>query len=415
MLTPEDNELLTRVEGDAPMGRMLRRHHWVPALRAARLEADGAPVRVRLFGQNLVAFRATDGRIGMFDEACPHRGASLTLARNEDCALRCIFHGWKFDVSGKVIEVPTEPNYPERLMAGVKLKHYPVREAGGLVWTYLGDLETPPQFPDFGFTTYPDTHLSVAVTPLPFNWVQGIEATIDSAHIAFLHRDWMEGLNGIYEAAAENMAPDYEIEDRPYGFRGAALRPLRNGTTHVRITEYIMPYYTSQPTRDGQGSFQILVPIDDVNTNWWFIRWTKNPPVRLGNLAPKDTDPDNWVPLPGTAETAWGQDRESMKKGSFAGFNISILTEDTVCQASMGPIVDRSQEHLSTGDKAVVRVRRMLLQAVGEFMEGRPPMGTDPGICYREIHGCMDVLPSGQVWQEHLTFAESDWSLEAAE
>ena len=149
MLSKEKNELLTRVEHGASMGQFLRQY-WVPAVRAARLERDDAPTRVRLFGENFVAFRATDGRVGFFDEGCPHRLASLTLARNEDCALTCIFHGWKIDVSGKVVDVPTEP--AERAFFGdkVKVNHYPVREAGGLIWVWLG-LGEPSPFPAFAF------------------------------------------------------------------------------------------------------------------------------------------------------------------------------------------------------------------------------------------------------------------------
>src|SRR5579875_913665 len=161
MLTPEHNDLLTRVGPGTPMGEMLR-EYWAPVLRSQALEADGAPVRVRLLGENFVAFRSTDGRVGFFDEGCPHRCTSLALARNEDNALTCIFHGWKIDVSGKVVEVPSEP--PERraeFAAKVRVKHYPVREAGGLVWVYLGKREQPPEFPRLEFTQLPASHIDV--------------------------------------------------------------------------------------------------------------------------------------------------------------------------------------------------------------------------------------------------------------
>src|SRR5690606_3568124 len=191
MLTAEENHLLTRVEGDAPMGRLMREHYWVPFLRAASLEADGAPQRIRLFGQDYVTFRAADGRVGFFDEACPHRRASLVLARNEDCALRCIFHGWKFDVSGRVVEAPTETVVPqETFVQNVRLNHYPTREAGGLLWVWLGGGEAPdfPKLPWFGI---PDENLWITRTVTHCNWLQGIEGSLDSAHIGQLHNTWI--------------------------------------------------------------------------------------------------------------------------------------------------------------------------------------------------------------------------------
>ena len=225
MLSSQDNDLLTRVEGEAPMGLMMRENHWIPCLRAGKLEADGAPERVRLFGENFVAFRATDGRVGLFDEGCPHRGVSLALARNEDCALRCIFHGWKIDVSGVVLETPSECNDPETFARGVKVNHYPVREAGGLIWVWLGKSK-PARFPDLPFTHVQAHQVFIATTKLPINWVQALDATLDSAHIAFLHRDWMPDLGERFTATGENLAPRYEFETTPYGMRAAALRPL---------------------------------------------------------------------------------------------------------------------------------------------------------------------------------------------
>src|SRR5918912_2134633 len=169
MLSKENNELLTRIGPGTPMGRLMRQY-WMPVLRSAKLEADGAPARVRLMGQDFVAFRATDGRVGFLDERCPHRGVSLALARNEDCALRCIFHGWKIDVSGKVVETPSEP--PESNLASkVRVKHYPVKEAGGLVWGWLGEGQKPPRCPDFEFTHLPLEQVVVRKAVLNVNWV----------------------------------------------------------------------------------------------------------------------------------------------------------------------------------------------------------------------------------------------------
>jgi phthalate 4,5-dioxygenase len=186
VLTESENEGLTRVGPGTPMGEMLR-EFWTPALRSASLEADGRPLRVRLLGQNFVAFRATDGRVGFLNEACPHRCASLALARNEQNGLRCIFHGWKIDVSGRVVDAPSEP--PERraaFAAGVPVRHYPVREACGLVWVYIGRRADPPKFFDFEFHQPPAETL-VRRALVHGNWLQGFEGQLDSAHLGMLH------------------------------------------------------------------------------------------------------------------------------------------------------------------------------------------------------------------------------------
>src|SRR5579875_1102333 len=191
MLTKEENELLCRVGPGTPMGEFLR-EYWVPALRSEALVADGAPVRVRLFGENFVAFRSTDGRVGFFDEGCPHRCTSLALARNEDNALTCIFHGWKIDVSGKVVEVPSEP--PERraeFAAKVRVRHYPVREAGTIIWVYLGRREQPPRFTDFEFTHLPASHVRAYRAIMHSNWLQGLEGQLDSSHVGIMHQSWL--------------------------------------------------------------------------------------------------------------------------------------------------------------------------------------------------------------------------------
>jgi phthalate 4,5-dioxygenase oxygenase subunit len=404
MLTKDENDLLTLVEGDAPMGRMLRENFWMPAMLAAPLEADGAPIRVRLLGEDFVAFRATDGRVGFLDEACPHRGTSLALARNEDCALRCIFHGWKIDVSGQVVEIPTEAGEAavERA-AQVKVNHYPAREAGGLIWVWLGK-SAPGPFPDLGFCHVPLSQVSAAVTKVPYNWVGSIEATVDSAHIGFLHRDWLKNLPTLGGASMENTAPTYEFEDRPYGYRAAALRRLGDGTTHVRINEFVMPFHSSPGgSGDTQSSYQISVPVDNETTNFFFVRWNTAGPVNTGNLAPAGADLNNWVPLPGTRENNWGQDREAMKRGSFSGFDtFGILTEDTVVQASIGPIADRAREQLSASDMCVVRTRRLLIKAARDFMAGERPLGATGEVPYPHIRGATGVLTPGQKWQDEL-------------
>jgi phthalate 4,5-dioxygenase len=187
MLTKEQNELLTRIEPGSVMGGMLR-EYWVPACRAAKLERGGAPERIRLFGENFVAFRVPDGELGFFAEGCPHRCASLALARVEPGGIRCIFHGWKFDVEGRCIDMPTAPpELREQTAAKVPVRRFPVREAGGIVWVYLGKQQTPPPFPDYEFTHLPDAQVYPMRALINCNWLQGLEALLDSAHVSYLH------------------------------------------------------------------------------------------------------------------------------------------------------------------------------------------------------------------------------------
>ncbi len=228
MVTHEENELLTRIDGNAPMGRLMRDHYWIPFALSSQLVAGAGPMPVRLFGENYVAFRAESGRIGFFDELCPHRRASLVLARAEGDCLRCIYHGWKLDVAGCVVEAPTQQVRPERFAASVPVVHFPVHESGGLAWVWLGGVHAPP-FPELPFAA-DDLHSFWCVSRVPCNWLQGVEGTIDSAHVGVLHHTWLsksaevEGYGNI--TLALNQPPTYETEVAPYGMRAAA-RPTR--------------------------------------------------------------------------------------------------------------------------------------------------------------------------------------------
>lgn len=406
----EDNDLLTQVCGDAPMGAMMREWFWIPAVRAGRLEAGGDPVRVRLFGQNLVAFRAADGRVGVFDEYCPHRRCSLALARNEDNALRCIFHGWKFDVSGQCVEVPTHAVNAEAFAAKVPLIHFPVREAGGLVWIWMGK-QAPGPFPDFAFNNAPAHAVRAAVTTIPVNWVQGVEATIDSSHVGFLHRDWVGALGPQAGAVGQQLAPRYEIQETCYGLRGAAIRETET-EQHIRLTEYVMPFFAAAPTGDDAFEvYQILVPRDDESTHWFIVKCNLDgsPLDEETILAAPGADLDNWVPIKGGPDEHWGQDRQAMREGrSFSGFSQGgLLAEDTIVQVSMGSIVDRTQEYLSTSDLYVMRARRMLMNAARDYIAGKMPLGAQAAIevDYSAIRGATDQIPKSIDWRDHFTIA----------
>ena len=404
MLSKEDNELLTRVSNGAPMGRMMKQHWWIPAAVSETLVADGTPQRVRLFGENYVAYRATNGKVGFIDEACPHRGASMALARNEENGLRCIYHGWKFSVDGVTVEVPTQPQNEAEYCKHVPLKHFPVREEAGVVWVWLGEGDTPPEFQNFAFVGLPDASVSAYRQKVKCNWLQGVETTMDSAHLGVLHQSWL--VSSIANAAV-NQAPVYHLVQKPYGFRYAAVRELPSGRSYVRTNAFVMPWYGVISPRRAEdrtrGAMFFSIPIDDENTWYWHISFVTDGPVPYEPYF-HPSDRNNWPPAtPGTPENNWGQDREAMRRGHFTGFPQSLGTEDFAVIESMGPIVDRSKEFLGAGDGAVVQVRRSLLNAVREFMDGKKPaVAQHDQIDYAAIRPISGEFDNDEQWKETL-------------
>ena len=273
MMTAEENDLLCRVEGDAPMGQIMRRH-WIAACLSEEVaEPDGAPVSVRLLGEDLVVFRDSKGRVGVLDEYCSHRRASLLFARNEECGLRCLYHGWKFDVEGNVVEMASEPAaslIPER----VKHKAYPVREAGGFVWAYMGPPAEMREFEAPAFAPTPDTRVSATKVRVRCNWAQILEGQIDSAHSSSLHSsdmvpaqvDGAKATEANWLRPSTDKAPRFQIERTSYGFRYAAIRrPIMNEATHdyIRTTVYIAPFTALIPPNNVHNVATLLTPEDD--------------------------------------------------------------------------------------------------------------------------------------------------------
>ncbi|HXE16338.1 MAG TPA: Rieske 2Fe-2S domain-containing protein [Stellaceae bacterium] len=390
MLTPDENELLTRTGAATAMGDYLR-DRWTPAVRAGLLEADGAPARVRLYGRNYVAFRATDGRVGFLDEECPHRRVSLAIARNEDNALRCLFHGWKIDVSGRLVEAPSEP--PERqdaFCAAIRINRYPVREAGGLIWVYLGTRASPPPFAEFEFTRLPESHVDIRRAVVHCNWLQGFEGTLDTVHAGILHVGWIgdpakrwQGAQGAELHVLSRKVPSATIEfaERGYGFREGALRALPDGSVYVRIRDVALPYYSFIPTPGGAPCFvTIVVPIDDETHMQWYIIYDPAKPIpdaaRERLMAGSSGDRDDFASDLGGWDNRWNQDRGLMKQGHWTGIARSLPLEDFAVQEAMGPIADRSGEQLGSSDVTIVRTRRLLLDAARRHRAGETPAET---------------------------------------
>jgi phenylpropionate dioxygenase-like ring-hydroxylating dioxygenase large terminal subunit len=410
MLTHEENERLTRVGPGTPMGSMLR-EYWLPACRAARLEAEGAPERVRLVGENFVAYRATDGRVGFLAEACPHRCASMALARNEGDGLRCIFHGWKVGIEGKCVDTPTEPEERrERFAANVPVRSYPVREAGGLIWVYLGKKAEPPPFPAFEFTAMPGSHVTPRRGLLHANWLQGLEALLDSAHVSFLHRRQLEPAPGSdmrkeVGYMRENGAPTFEFVDRTYGFTEGALRSQPNGECYARVREVALPFFSFIPVAPTWPQVVVCaIPIDDEWTAQWYISFNARERLDPGWMTQFNRDagdPDHFNSDMGDVGNLWHQDRAAMKEGHWSGIvGKGNAYEDFAVQESMGPIVDRSKEFLGTCDVVIVRARRMLQAALDNYEATGEISFLTGDVDFPAIRALSFSYPTGQDWKE---------------
>src|SRR3954454_19766434 len=281
MLTYEENQLLCRMEGDAPMGRLMRRH-WIPAALAEQVaDHDGAPIRLRLFGEDLVAFRDSQGRVGVVSEYCPHRKASLFFGRNEECGLRCLYHGWKIDVDGNVAEIPSEPK-ESGFVERVKHKAYPTREAAGFIWVYMGPADQMPEFEAPPWAPTPDTKVSIVRIDLPCNWAQIMEGQIDSAHSSSLHSSDMRparvetagALDTHWTRPSTDKNPRIQVQITNYGMRYAAIRrPIANAAAqdYVRITTYVAPFIALIPPNSSYNVATAITPRDDTSSYFHFL------------------------------------------------------------------------------------------------------------------------------------------------
>jgi phenylpropionate dioxygenase-like ring-hydroxylating dioxygenase large terminal subunit len=414
MVSREENELITRVEGDAPLGRLMRENYWVPFALSENLVIGNGPTPVRLFGENYVAFRAEDGRVGFFDELCPHRRASLTLARVEGNGLRCIYHGWKMDVSGCVVECPTQVQRAEQFAKSVRFSHFAVHETGGIAWVWLGAGDSPP-FPDLPFNAEYGVNTCLTISVVPCNWLQGLEGGLDSVHGPLLHQTWIRDIVKRQSASIDTEGvertlatkPTYETEPAPYGLRTASLRPAGNGCTFTRLTHYFFPLVIVVPTGyEDHTQVFAFAPIDDTNHLLIFGNYGTIPQMSqrgFGSVRDDvEPDPRNFAAPQGDRSNRWGQDRELMKAGHFTGFGRSVIDEDVIVQVSMGPVSDRPGENLSSSDVAVAQARRLILDALASAAAGELPPGSvrSPEIV-RIPHPYEAVLDAGVSWRDN--------------
>jgi phthalate 4,5-dioxygenase len=412
-ITKELNERLTRVGAGTPMGEVFRRY-WIPACLSQEIpEPDAPPVRVRLLGEDLIAFRDSAGDIGLVDAYCAHRRAPLFFGRNEECGLRCVYHGWKFDTLGNCVDMPSEPPY-SKFRLRVSITAYPTWEGGGIVWAYLGPQQQMPPPPDYEWLRASGMHLHVSKTGEECNFLQAVEGGIDTAHSSFAHNN---DISNPRRMKSMDTHPALEVDETGYGITYASLRDISDDRTYLRVYQFILPFHQVRarlldeegtPVRVPTIRGHVWVPIDDEHTFVYNITYASDRSVAVGTdywetqEARSGRGADDVIPgtywLKRNLSNDFLVDREVQRTRTFTGIN-GVNTQDFAIQAGMGPIVDRSKEALGSTDRAIQAVRRLLLEATDEVAAGRSPRGTDPEH-YQHVRATEILIPRGTPWRD---------------
>jgi phthalate 4,5-dioxygenase oxygenase subunit len=425
MLSHELNERIVRVGPGTPMGVALRAY-WLPAVLSEEVAADGDPLRVRLLGEDLIAFRDSLGQVGLLGHNCPHRGASLFFGRNEEHGLRCVYHGWKFDITGACVDMPNEPAESD-FKSKVRAVAYPTRERNGVVWAYLGSAATLPELPQLEWNLVPAAQRYLTKRVQDCNWAQAVEGGIDPSHSGFLHAPLHVDPATVTPRDRYRLdkQPRFSLLDQPYGLRIGARRVADSQRFYWSVTHFMMPFYNAFNSGGGEdrqpsvGGFA-WVPMDDTTTMAWCCTWNPqralrddeqgdHPRVRAGvHLTPTARQPATsapggaWRPIANSSND-YLLDREVQRTRRFFGVP-GISPQDAAVQESMGSIADRSLEHLGSSDSAVIRVRRLWLSAAGEGERGGVPLGVAVPDTYR-VRAAGFVIGRHEDW----TMAAVDW------
>jgi phenylpropionate dioxygenase-like ring-hydroxylating dioxygenase large terminal subunit len=415
MLSAQDNELLCRIGPGTAMGGLMRQY-WLPAIRSDELPSpDCPPLRVKLLGEELIGYRTTSGAIGLIQNACPHRGASLFFGRNEEEGLRCVYHGWKFDVAGACVDMPSEPA-ESNFKTKVHARAYPTQERNGIIWAYMGPREVLPPLPQLEPNMVEGG--VVQTVQRECNWMQALEGDIDTVHFMFLHyghlqlQDTYEG--GFFNYQVKSRAAGYAVADTDFGAVYGAYRPAEDDTNYWRIANYLFPFYTQVPpgTLAVKRQFRAWVPLDDDHVMFWGVNAPMDADVENDPETPKrrfkrvqDVQPDTtgWFGRSRPVAQAGNDfllDREFQNSGeSFTGLP-SVFLEDQAITESMGTIYNRTHEHLGTSDSMIIRVRRALVRAALALQDtGVLPPGVDQPEVYTQRSGGV-ILPRTADWLE---------------
>ncbi|HTI42129.1 MAG TPA: Rieske 2Fe-2S domain-containing protein [Vicinamibacterales bacterium] len=410
MLRKEQNDLLTQTGPDTPFGNMFR-CYWIPALLAEELpQNDCPPVRVKLLSERLIAFRDTEGRYGLMDEFCAHRGVSLWFGRNEECGLRCSYHGWKFDVTGQCVDMPNEPEH-SAFAKKVKLKSYPLVERGGVLWTYMGPPEKQPPLPEYEFATVPASQAYTSKRIQECNWLQAMEGGIDSSHVSFLHRGDIN-TDPLFKGARGNqynlgdLRPVFEVVESAGGLFIGARRNAENGQYYWRITQWVMPSYTMIPPRGNHSVHgHFWIPIDDENCWAWSFDYHPTRKLTEAELAAMRAGKGiharvdgNFRPL-ANKDNDYLMNRAAQKAGTTYSGIEGFAMQDASIQESMGPIVDRTKETLVSTDSGIIMARQRLLRAIKAFAEQDV---IPPGVAleHQRVRSAAVVLPPDQPFKD---------------
>jgi phthalate 4,5-dioxygenase len=417
MSKQKDSNDLLLVGVGTPMGEMMRQY-WIPAVMSSELQRDGAPMRLALLGEKLIAFRDSSGRVGVMDHRCPHRCASLFLGRNEENGIRCIYHGWKYDAEGNCVDMPNAPPHHD-FKDKVKAKAYKVTERNGLIWVYMGAGKEAPPLPAIEAALMPEGELQINLVQRECNWLQALEGDIDTSHFGFLHTGSVQPddvpPDSLMRWTVTNRAPEYHITDTDYGTMYCAYRPAEPGQTYWRFANFLFPFWTQTP----QGPFDRVntrawVPMDDTHTMFVSLSWRGSPtsmrPLRNGQMVPGSRLGFDYLPnttdwhgrwrLTQNPSNDWMIDRVSQKNESFTGI-ASIHGQDQAVTESMGPITDHDFENLGPSDIMIARTRRRLLRAARAFAkDGKLPPGVDePGI-YTQVRSGDFVTDAKIAWRD---------------
>ena len=418
MASEQDFELLAEVGPGTAMGRLLR-EYWIPACGSAELAADGPPLRLLLLGEKLVAFRDSAGRVGILDHRCPHRGASLFFGRNEACGLRCVYHGWKYDVTGQCVEMPNVP--PEHdFAAQVRARAYPAVERNGIVFAYMGERREAPPLPMSEPLLLPEAETRITWVQRECHWLQALEGDIDTSHVGFLHEgsaspdDYPPG--AIHRHLLESRMPEIQVADTEWGTMYAGRWPADPGNAYYRLAHFLFPFWTMIPN----GAFRrnvvtrAWVPMDATHTMFLAVSWKagSTPIVARKDNVPGADGPADFGYLPNTTDwlgrwrlarnagNDYGLDREAQRERSYTGIE-GVHLQDQAITESMGPLVDRGLETLAVSDLMLARTRRRLLRAARALQESgaAPPCVDHPEICLG-AHGGDFVAPARLSWLE---------------
>jgi phenylpropionate dioxygenase-like ring-hydroxylating dioxygenase large terminal subunit len=400
------------------MGEVMRRY-WAPALLSFEIaEPDSPPVIIKLLGEELVAFRDTDGKVGIVGARCAHRRAHMFWGRNEECGLRCVYHGWKFDVNGVCTDMPSEPsesNFKDK----VKIPAYPTFERGGIIYCYMGPAERQPPPPLFDWTSVPDEQRRVTKVWQECNWLQALEGGIDTCHSTFLHDGKPPGVPYDNSPRGQgnnySLALDVEVIPTDYGYAYAGIRKMNAaGDAYVRGYHWVLPWNQIRASGDASGSLgttvsgHCWVPMDDENCMVYNWTYSYKAPLRGGGQTASEqsnyygevVEPENNYRSLYNMDNKYGIDREVQRTETYTGVPRTNNLQDRAIQESMGPIADRTLERLGTTDRAIINARRTLLNAVKIVQDGGDPPGT--GTSYYKCRAVERVVPGDKHWFEEM-------------